>query len=186
MLCKVLVALLVFSEIMAVCSSQIPVETASSRKKKDLSSYSDADLERLYEEWEKNDPDDDDDDDLEKRKPPVVDLKDHNLKDKSPEELLKLTKKGQTLMMFVNVRNPKAPTEKDRSFTEKRTELWRSMLRNNHIICQVFLIDDDRAIFMFPDGSQAFEAKDFLLQQDEVTEVSMEGQQYTNKKKEEL
>lgn len=24
---------------------------------------------------------------------------------------------------------------------------------------------------MFPDGSQAFEAKDFLLQQDEVTEV---------------
>lgn len=41
---------------------------------------SDADLERLYEEWEKNDPDDDDDDELEKRKPPVVDLKDHNLK----------------------------------------------------------------------------------------------------------
>lgn len=39
------------------------------------------------------------------------------------------------------------------------------------VLNQVFLIDDDRAIFMFNDGSQAFEAKDFLLKQIQVTEV---------------
>ncbi|KAK6061857.1 hypothetical protein COOONC_00479 [Cooperia oncophora] len=139
---------------------------------------SEADLERLYEEWEKNDPErDDDDDEPQKRERIAVDLKDA-AKIKNPEDLLKMTKKGQTLMMFVNVRDPLVPSKKDRSYTEKMTELWRSMLHNNHVQCQVFLIDDDRAIFMFPDGSQAFEAKDFLLKQAEVTEVTLEGQQY--------
>ncbi|VDL69964.1 unnamed protein product [Nippostrongylus brasiliensis] len=147
--------------------------------KKDLSSYSEADLERLYEEWEKNDPDEDDsEEDVEKKKPEGgLDLK--HLKGKSPEDVLRMTKKGQTLMMFVNIRDPKAPSEKNRRFTEKRIGLLQSMLQNNHIQCNVFAIDDDRAIFMFQDGSQAFEAKDVLLKQPEVTEITLEGQQYT-------
>ncbi|VDO05554.1 unnamed protein product, partial [Haemonchus placei] len=137
----------------------------------DSFAHGEADLERLYEEWEKNDPDKeyDDDDEASKKKPKAVDLK--GLEGKNPEEILKRTKKGETLMMFVNVRDPQVPSRKDRPYTNKMTELWRVMLLNNHIQSQVFLIDDDRAIFMFPDGSQAFEAKDFLLKQIEVTEV---------------
>ncbi|KAK6031885.1 hypothetical protein OSTOST_01952 [Ostertagia ostertagi] len=48
-----------------------------------------------------------------------------------------MTKRGETLMMFVNVRDPQVPSKKDRSYTEKITELWRSMLRNNHVQCQM-------------------------------------------------
>ncbi|KHJ93795.1 hypothetical protein OESDEN_06286 [Oesophagostomum dentatum] len=40
---------------------------------------------------------------------------------------------------------------------------------------QTFLIDDDRAIFMFEDGSQAFEAKNFLLKQPQITEIMEEN-----------
>lgn len=56
---------------------------------------------------------------------------------KNPEELLSMTKKGQTLMMFVNIRDPSKPLEKNRPFTSKYTEIFQSMLRNNHINCQV-------------------------------------------------
>ncbi len=41
---------------------------------------------------------------------------------------------------------------------------------------QLFVIEDDRALFLFKDGSQAWEAKDFLLKQKEVLEVTLEGQ----------
>lgn len=44
------------------------------------------------------------------------------------ENLLKLTKKGRTLMMFVTVDgNP------SREETEEITKLWQSSLWNNHI-----------------------------------------------------
>ncbi|KJH46534.1 hypothetical protein DICVIV_07402 [Dictyocaulus viviparus] len=39
--------------------------------------------------------------------------------------------------MFVNVRDPLAPDRKHRPFTEKYTDLWRSMLRNNHVVSEV-------------------------------------------------
>ncbi|EPB79779.1 exocyst complex component Sec6 [Ancylostoma ceylanicum] len=137
-------------------------------------------LERLYEQWEENDDEKLDDDELpeHKRSPKPLDLDSIKAKAKNPEELLIMTKKGQTLMMFVNIRDPSNPQEKNRTFTMKYTEIFQSMLRNNHIICEVFPIDDDRAIFMFNDGAQAFEAKDFLVKQIQVTEVTLEGQQY--------
>lgn len=43
---------------------------------------------------------------------------------------------------------------------------------------QLFVIEDNRAIFMFSDGSQAWDAKDFLLKQPQVSEVSLEGRQF--------
>ncbi|EYC08517.1 hypothetical protein Y032_0065g3593 [Ancylostoma ceylanicum] len=155
-------------------------ESKTTKKKKDITSYSDADLERLYEQWEENDDEKLDDDELpeHKRSPKPLDLDSIKAKAKNPEELLIMTKKGQTLMMFVNIRDPSNPQEKNRTFTMKYTEIFQSMLRNNHIICEVFPIDDDRAIFMFNDGAQAFEAKDFLVKQIQVTEVTLEGQQY--------
>lgn len=43
------------------------------------------------------------------------------------------------------------------------------------------MIDDNRAIFMFKDGSQAWEAKDFLINQDRCESVSVENKVYTGK-----
>ena len=82
-------------------------------------------------------------------------------------------------MLFVGVLDPAEPGRTDiRPFTEKWTALWQSQLYNNHVDLQVFVIDDNRAIFMFKDGEQAFEAKKFLLNQEYVTEVTIEGQSF--------
>lgn len=43
------------------------------------------------------------------------------------------------------------------------------------------MIDDDRAIFMFKDGSLAWDAKDFLVQQDRCKEVMIENKSYYGK-----
>jgi hypothetical protein len=45
-----------------------------------------------------------------------------------------------------------------------------------------YLVADDRAIFMFKDGSQAWTAKEFLLEQEELKDVQLESQTYTGKK----
>ncbi|CAB3411297.1 unnamed protein product [Caenorhabditis bovis] len=153
----------------------------SQKKKKDLTSYTDADLERLYEEWEENDDDLLEEDELpeHKRKPKPLDLDTMKAKAKNPEDLMMMSKKGQTLMIFVSLVDPSQPKRKDiRPFTEKWTALWQSQLYNNHIDVQVFVIDDNRVIFMFKDGSQAVEAKSFLLKQEYVSEVMIEGQSF--------
>jgi Chaperone for wingless signalling and trafficking of LDL receptor len=41
-----------------------------------------------------------------------------------------------------------------------------------------YLIDDTRAIFMFKDGSVAWEAKDFLVAQEGCKEVTIENKNY--------
>lgn len=46
----------------------------------------------------------------------------------NPENILKLSKKGQTLMVFVSVLD-----EIPRAQTEEITKLWQSSLWNNHI-----------------------------------------------------
>jgi hypothetical protein len=71
-------------------------------KHKHCFDFSDADLERLYEQWEEDEEPLPVDElpEWDPRKPqPQVDL--NNFKD--PEELLKLSKKGKSLMIFVKV-----------------------------------------------------------------------------------
>ena len=80
-------------------------------------------------------------------------------------------------MMFVGLKDVDSEVT-TRSFSEKWTSLWQSALYNNHVDCQVFMIEDNRAIFMFKDGAQAFEAKDYLTKQKYVTEVTLEGTQF--------
>lgn len=41
-----------------------------------------------------------------------------------------------------------------------------------------FMVDDNRAIFMYKDGSQAWDAKDFLVQQEDCVDVTIENQVY--------
>lgn len=43
------------------------------------------------------------------------------------------------------------------------------------------MVDDNRAIFMFKDGSQAWGAKDYLVEQDRCLSVSIENKVYSGK-----
>ena len=43
------------------------------------------------------------------------------------------------------------------------------------------MVDDNRAIFMFRDGSQAWDAKDFLIEQERCQSVSIENKVYPGK-----
>lgn len=87
--------------------------------------------------------------------------------------MLKATKKGKTLMTFVTVTGK--PT---RDEAEEITKLWQTSLWNNHIQAERYMIDDNRAIFMFKEGSQSWEAKDFLVQQERCESVSIENKVY--------
>ncbi|KAF0876245.1 MESD protein, partial [Crocuta crocuta] len=90
-----------------------------------------------------------------------------------PESILKMTKKGKTLMMFVTVSG--SPSEKE---TEEITSLWQGSLFNANYDVQRFIVGADRAIFMLRDGSYAWEIKDFLVSQDRCADVTLEGQVY--------
>lgn len=143
--------------------------------KKDIRDYSDADLERLLDQWEEDEEPLEPDELPEHLRPqPQVDFSKVDMS--NPENLLKLTKKGRTLMAFVSVGSN--PT---RDETEQLTKLWQGSLWNNHIQAERYLIDDDRAIFMFRDGSQAWDAKDFLIEQERCREVTIENKQYYGK-----
>lgn len=51
---------------------------------------------------------------------------------------MRLSKKGQSVMMFVSVKDVKSKNGKtEKSFTERLSTLWNSMLNNNHIDAQV-------------------------------------------------
>ena len=145
-------------------------------KKKNIRDYSDADLERLLDQWEDNDEDKLEEDELPewKREPPKVDLS--KLDPKNPEEMLQMSKKGRSLMMFATVAGE--PSEKE---MEKITSLWHSSLYNAHIDTQRYVVGSNRVIFMLTDGSKAWEVKDFLVQQDNCEEVTIEGKNYPGK-----
>uniref|UniRef100_A0A915I300 Mesoderm development candidate 2 n=1 Tax=Romanomermis culicivorax TaxID=13658 RepID=A0A915I300_ROMCU len=135
-----------------------------------------------------------------KRPQPKIDLS--QIDTNNPESFLQMSKKGKTLMMFVSVSgNP------DQKELEDLTQLWQTGLMNAHVDCQrlerfsrslhlseeifetkdvllvlQFIVDSNRAIFMFKDGSKAWEAKNFLLKQDRCREVTIEGKSYPGEK----
>ena len=94
----------------------------------------------------------------------------------NPEALLQQTKKGRTVMSFVTVSG--SPT---RDEAEEITKLWQTSLWNNHIQAERYMIDDNRAIFMFKDGEQSWTAKDFLIEQDRCQSVTLEQKVYEGK-----
>lgn len=142
---------------------------------KDIGDFNDVDIERLYEQWEENEePLEPDELPEHLRAPPKIDLA--SLGIKNPEDMIKLSKKGQTLMMFVRVKDGIEQKE-----VERLTGLWQTALQNNHLIAERYPLDDNRAIFMFKDGSQAWEAKDFLIEQKELEEVTIENKPYYGK-----
>ncbi|XP_033725677.1 LDLR chaperone boca-like [Pecten maximus] len=142
-------------------------------KKKKIQDYSEADMERLFDQWEDNDEDELEEDELPewKREPPKVDLS--QMDPTNPEAMLKMSKKGKTLMMFATISG--GPTQRE---TEQISQLWHTSLFNANYDTQRFVVSEDRVIFMLSDGSQAWEVKDFLVKQERCKEVTIEGKSY--------
>eukprot|EP00088_Acartia_fossae_P005934 TRINITY_DN12691_c0_g2_i1.p1 TRINITY_DN12691_c0_g2~~TRINITY_DN12691_c0_g2_i1.p1 ORF type:complete len:207 (-),score=79.32 TRINITY_DN12691_c0_g2_i1:133-753(-) len=145
--------------------------------KKDIRDYSDADLERLLEQWDEDDdplPPDELPDGHPKKPTPSLDLTKLDLS--SPEELLKASKRGKTVMMFVRMNGVSTKEEAD-----QLSSVWQVGLQNNHIQAERFAIEDDRVLYMFREGSQAWEAKDYVIEQEQCEEVMLEQQTYLGK-----
>ena len=79
--------------------------------------------------------------------------------------------------------NPNTATagNPDKKELEEITTLWQTSLFNNHIEIQRYVIDEARAIFMFNDGSKAYDALEYLLKQDRCAEVTIDGKAYPGK-----
>lgn len=148
---------------------------------KDPLYITDVDLENLYDEWEDADDEKLPPDELPPHKRPAPKLNipqngDANDLFKDPEKLMIASKKGKTVMAFVTIAN--SPTKEE---TDMLTQRWQVGLTNNHIKCERFVIGDDRAIFVFEDGALAFEAKNFLLEQPELKEYSIDNRSWHGK-----
>lgn len=143
--------------------------------KKDIRDYNDADMERLLDQWEEDEEPLEPDELPEHLRPmPNIDLT--KINQENPEDLLQMTKKGRTLMTFVQVDGKLTRDE-----TEEITKLWQASLWNNHIQAERYLVDNNRAIFLFKDGSQAWSAKDFLVEQEQCESVTIESKVYHGK-----
>ena len=44
-----------------------------------------------------------------------------------------------------------------------------------------YVVDDNRILFLLQDGSQAFDVKDYLVQQDRCEEVTIDNRPYPGK-----
>lgn len=105
----------------------VAAEETKPKKKKDIRDYNDADLERLFDEWEvrwilyhlekkikrvfiqeKDEPLEEDELPEWKKQPPKIDLT--NMDPNNPEAMLQMAKKGRTLMMFASVSGKKKKT----------------------------------------------------------------------------
>lgn len=134
------------------------------------------DAERLFDQWEESDDVKLPTDELPAHKrQPQVKLPE-SMDNIDPSILMKMSKKGKTAMAFVTVDG--TPTKQE---TEMLTERWQVGLTNNHMRCERFVIDTNRAIFVFEDGSLAYEAVDYLTSQPELKEYSIDNQPFKGK-----
>ncbi|KAL2729396.1 LDLR chaperone boca [Vespula squamosa] len=144
---------------------------------KDIRDMTDADLEHLLDQWEENEeplPPDELPEHL--RPSPKIDLSQIDVS--NPDNVLKMTKKGKGVMMFVDVMENISQEQ-----AEIIMRIWQSSLQNNHIIAERYPIDPKRSVFLFREGSQAVDAKNYLLEQPELSHVMLEGQTYYRNKK---
>ncbi|KAK1798561.1 hypothetical protein P4O66_006853 [Electrophorus voltai] len=131
-------------------------------------------MARLLEQWEKDDDIEEGDLPEHRRSPPPIDFS--KVDPSKPEELLKMSKKGKTVMVFATVSGN--PSEKE---TEEVTSLWQSSLFNANFDVQRFVVGSNRVIFMLRDGGYAWEIKDFLTGQERCEDVTVEGQVFPGK-----
>ena len=91
----------------------------------------------------------------------------------NPEDVMKATKKGKTIMLFAKINKFVSREE-----TEEVSSLWLSGMYNAHIQSERFLIEDNRVMFSFKDESYAWKAKDFLIEQERIEDVQLGQQTY--------
>lgn len=143
--------------------------------KKNIRDYSDADFERLYEQWEEDEeelPEDEKPEHL--RKPKPIDMSKVDMT--NTDNLMKLSKSGKPTMLFATVSGN--PTEKEASDI---TTIWQSSLFNANLEVQRYMIGENRAIFMVKDGANSFQVKDYLIKQDRCLEVTIDQQSWKGK-----
>ncbi|XP_011303565.1 LDLR chaperone boca [Fopius arisanus] len=141
-------------------------------KDKDIMDMTDADMERLLDQWEEGEEPLEDDELPEHLRPaPKIDLS--QIDPTNPDNLLRATKQGKNVMMFVDVRDELSDTEADGIM-----KIWQGSLQNNHIVAERYPIESKRSIFMFREGSQAVDAKNYLIDQPELKHVTLEGNNF--------
>ncbi|XP_022074417.1 LRP chaperone MESD [Acanthochromis polyacanthus] len=165
------VVLLLYTCLLCILATDSKVKP---KVKKDIRDYNDADMARLLEQWEEDDDIEEGDLPEHKRAPPPIDFS--KVDASKPEDLLKMSKKGRTLMVFASVSGD--PTEKE---TEEITGLWQGSLFNANFDVQRFVVGSNRVIFMLRDGSLAWEVKDYLVAQERCMDVTVEGQVFPGK-----
>jgi hypothetical protein len=77
---------------------------------------------------------------------------------KDPESLLKMSKKGKPVMMFIGIKG-----DPDKSYTEKMSGCWMQSLQNAHIQLKRYVVANDRVLFVVEDGRHAWDVKDYLV-----------------------
>ncbi|XP_043927957.1 LRP chaperone MESD-like [Protopterus annectens] len=117
--------LLLLIILVAVFVQADDVKKEKPKKKKDIRDYNDADMARLLEQWEKDDDIEEGDLPEHMRKPAPVDFS--KIDPSNPENFLKMSKKGRTLMVFVTVSG--SPTEKE---TEEKTAEYFALKTEAH------------------------------------------------------
>ena len=172
-----------------ICILSLAILSCNSKKakekpdwaKKDIRDFSDADLERLLDQWEE-DEDPIPADELPEGHPdrPVAPVDFTKLDMNNHEEVMKATKKGKTVMLFAKINKFKSREE-----TEEISSLWQTGMYNAHIQGERFLIEDNRVMFSFRNGAYAWEAKDFLIEQERVEDVQLEQKTYKGRYAEE-
>ncbi|XP_011157198.1 LDLR chaperone boca [Solenopsis invicta] len=166
----IVLGLFVFLIAMAITVAK--EQKKKSWRDKDIRDMTDADLEHLLEQWEENEEPLEPDELPEHLRPaPKIDVSKLDLK--NPENVLKITKKGKSVMMFVNIQSKVSEDQADLA-----SRIWQTGLQNNHITVERYPIENKRYIFMFHDGAQAVEGKNFLLQQSEIESITIDGQTY--------
>uniref|UniRef100_A0A7E4UXV8 Mesoderm development candidate 2 n=1 Tax=Panagrellus redivivus TaxID=6233 RepID=A0A7E4UXV8_PANRE len=165
--------------LIAVLSLIVLVSAVSAKteaKKKDVRDFTDADLDKLLDEWEENDDEPLPEDEREGYVPKKSQAEYEEMirKAGNPTEALKQSKHGQPVMMFVGIVNPTGEAT-TKAFSEQVSQLWVQSLFNNHMEVNSFTIEDDRVLFMFKQGSQAFDAEEFILKQPQCKDITLEG-----------
>merc|ERR1711994_238391 len=165
--------------LLLVCIAGVISKEDWTGRQKDVKDMSDADLHKLLEEWDKDEepipPDELPDGHPDKPRPPLDISKIKNPSD--PDEIMKISKKGQTVMLFVKV----SDFNGDRDEVAEISSLWQTGLMSNHVTSERFQIEDDRVMFLFHDGADAWEAKDFFIEQERCEEVQLEQKTYHGK-----
>ncbi|KHJ43732.1 hypothetical protein D918_06237 [Trichuris suis] len=145
------------------------IRMAPPPKNKNPRDYTDKDIEGLFDQWEENDDESLDWDEIDGwKRPPTLDL--NLLKVRNNEEASRILKKGRRMSLYVRF----DPTLSRRQVDEV-TNIWLIRFFNSHIQSQRRFINDKEVEFLFFDGAQSWDAKKFILEQDEVLELMLEG-----------